>query len=73
MMNFARCQATTAGVMGIGVKINTELGAEKQCITCGEFWPADTEFFEPKQKTRDRLSTRCIACVKEGNWSSVLL
>jgi hypothetical protein len=58
---------------GFGSKILTEIGEEKQCITCGEFWPADTEFFDAKLKTRDRLSTRCIACVKEKVWSSVLL
>jgi hypothetical protein len=62
-----------AGRIGIAAKIISEIGEEKQCITCGEFWPADTEFFEPKLKTRDRLSTRCIACVKERVWSSVLL
>lgn len=49
-------------------KVVTELGDEKQCISCGEYWPADTEFFEARRATRDRLSNRCIACSKEGVW-----
>ncbi|WP_157200829.1 hypothetical protein [Massilia sp. Root351] len=51
----------------------TEIGQEKRCITCGEYWPADAEFFEAAKKTRDRLSPRCIACIVEKTWSSVLV
>lgn len=51
----------------------TEIGQEKRCITCGEYWPADAEFFEAAKKTRDRLSQRCIACIVEKTWSSVLV
>jgi hypothetical protein len=55
--------------MGYFTKV-TELGSEKQCISCGEYWPADVEFFEARVATRDRLSTRCIACAKEKIWAS---
>lgn len=51
----------------------TDIGQEKRCLTCGEYWPADGEFFEPTKKTRDRLTARCIACIKEKTWSSVLI
>jgi hypothetical protein len=43
----------------------TELGAEKRCLACGEYWPADTEFFQSRLVTRDRLSACCIACSRE--------
>jgi hypothetical protein len=42
-------------------------------MACGEYWPADTEFFESRVATRDRLATRCIACAKERRWSCVAL
>jgi hypothetical protein len=50
--------------------IVTELGSEKKCISCGEYWPADIEFFEARVATRDRLATRCIACAKEKIWGA---
>lgn len=50
-------------------KVVTELGHEKQCRACGEYWPADTEFFEARKAARDRLSVRCIACSKEKRWT----
>ena len=33
---------------------------EKRCPDCGEFWPADTEFFQPGG--RNSLSAYCKAC-----------
>ena len=51
----------------------SDIGQEKRCLTCGEYWPADSEFFESTKKTRDRLSARCIACIKEKTWASVLI
>jgi|EP01034_Spumella_vulgaris_P030796 hypothetical protein len=63
------------GVAGdrFGMSRWSEIGQEKRCITCGEYWPADSEFFEAAKKTRDRLSQRCIACIVEKTWSSVLI
>lgn len=72
MVNLGRWHVAMDDVGDIRARTSTDIGDEKQCITCGEYWPADTEFFEPKLKTHDRLSARCIACVKEGLWSSVL-
>ncbi len=48
----------------------TEFGDEKRCMACGEYWPADAEFFAPRSATRDRLATRCLACAREGRWAS---
>lgn len=46
----------------------TELGQEKRCMCCGEFWPADSEFFQHMRSSRDGLTPRCIACIKAGVW-----
>lgn len=43
--------------------IETELGIEKQCTACGEFWPADKEFFY--SAGNGRLMAQCIACCEE--------
>jgi hypothetical protein len=48
-----------------------EAEREKRCFTCGEYWPADEEFFLPSRQGRDGLSQRCRACVKEGLWTYV--
>ena len=42
--------------------IFTELGLEKRCSTCGEFFPADTEFFFSQASRPEGLSTYCKAC-----------
>ncbi|WP_283445265.1 hypothetical protein [Noviherbaspirillum suwonense] len=39
--------------------MNTELGPEQACRRCGEFWPADAEFFIT---CKGRLQTLCRAC-----------
>lgn len=49
-------------------KAVTELGEEKQCTSCGEYWPADTEFFTAMRSSKDGLSPRCIACIKAKEW-----
>ncbi|KUJ73909.1 hypothetical protein AVO42_00365 [Thiomicrospira sp. XS5] len=40
----------------------TNLGLEKQCSHCKEFWPADSEFFYP-QKGKG-LHCYCKACYR---------
>lgn len=40
----------------------TEIGLEKRCSCCREYWPADTTFFCIKN---DRLDTLCRACAAE--------
>ncbi len=46
----------------------TELGTEKRCMACGEYWPADVEFFDIMVSSRDGLTPRCIACIKSKIW-----
>lgn len=53
------------------IKMLTELGEEKRCLACCEFWPADLEFFASQPSARDGLSTRCLACIREKSWGSV--
>lgn len=40
----------------------TELGLEKRCTTCREYWPADSTFFGIKD---GRLDPNCRACLAE--------
>jgi hypothetical protein len=35
---------------------------EKVCPECGEWLPADTEFWDTQISTRDRLRSYCRAC-----------
>lgn len=41
--------------------IVTELGTEKLCPRCGEYWPADREFFWPRGHGHG-LQGWCRAC-----------
>jgi hypothetical protein len=50
------------------LKLLTELGLEKRCLTCAEYWPADHEFFETMRSSRDGLTPRCIACIRARLW-----
>lgn len=42
-----------------------EIGEEKRCLTCGELWPADSEFFFASKSRHGALMSSCIACMKE--------
>lgn len=44
-------------------EIETELGQELRCAQCGEYWPADREFF-PFRNGRPRAC--CKACHSAG-------
>ncbi|MBZ0104005.1 MAG: hypothetical protein K8H84_00090 [Sulfuricella denitrificans] len=50
--------------------IFTELGLEKRCSTCGEFFPADTEFFFSQKSRPEGISCACKACIVEGKIKS---
>lgn len=54
------------------VKTLTELGEEKRCMCCGEYWPADREFFRSMASSRDGLTPRCIACITAKLWQVVM-
>jgi hypothetical protein len=40
----------------------TELGEEQLCMSCGELWPLDQEFFVVSPRG---TSYACRACIKE--------
>ena len=42
--------------------LDTELGTEQLCCSCGELWPVDPEFYVV---TATRLSYECRACTSE--------
>ena len=39
-----------------------ELGPQKRCPRCQEWWPADAEFFHRRTASRDGLQPYCRAC-----------
>ena len=43
----------------------TELGLEKQCSKCGDYYPADNEFFYSNRTNSDGLDCYCKACRQE--------
>lgn len=49
--------------------IKTELGTEKQCIHCGEYYPATKEFFYGTSNKRkdgtQTLEANCKDCYKQ--------
>jgi hypothetical protein len=47
--------------------IVTELGLERLCRGCGEFWPADPEFwfFTTNRHGKRQVMGRCKACWSE--------
>lgn len=42
--------------------IDPELGLQKRCPCCDEFWPQDTLFWSPSSREPDGLQTWCKAC-----------
>lgn len=56
-----------------GAVVETELGTERACLICGEFWPLTPEFYR-RQKTGFRgFQGVCKACqaevyVRRGGW-----
>lgn len=40
----------------------TGLGLEARCSVCGDYWPADTEFFHLNPSSTTGLGARCKAC-----------
>ena len=45
--------------------IMTDLGEEKRCARCGEYWPADEEFFAACRNNKSGLHSYCRACCTE--------
>jgi hypothetical protein len=64
-----RCSDPEKSEWGRALHASSELGMEKRCLTCGEYWPADTEFFDACRSSGDGLSLRCLACIKEKCWN----
>lgn len=50
-----------------GRLIDTELGRERLCSACGEYWPDDAEFFF---LTRGKPTGNCKACFYEKHEAS---
>lgn len=50
--------------------IDTELGQERLCSACGEYWPNDAEFF---YLTRGKPMGNCKACFEEKHKAKRLI
>lgn len=59
-VNFTPLQLSRG--MKSGKYVETELGIEQRCPSCGTYWPADSEFFYIKG---NGLSSHCKACFRE--------
>lgn len=49
----------------IPVRLTNYCGMEKYCPRCGEWWPADDEFFDRDNTNKIGLQTYCKACRTE--------
>lgn len=57
---------TLARGLRTGTYRETDLGIEKQCTRCGEFWPVDDEFYSVQREADGaRASSMCRACFVE--------
>lgn len=54
---------TLAQGLKTGKYRQTEIGIEKRCSHCGEYWPVDNEFYaRQKEPGGERASAMCLAC-----------
>lgn len=44
---------------------------EKRCCACGEYWPADSEFFYLHKNGPDGLRNCCKACQNEAKKATI--
>lgn len=57
---------TLARGLRTGQYRETDLGIEKQCTRCGEFWPVDDEFYPVQREAAGvRAASMCRACFVE--------
>lgn len=57
---------TLARGLASGQYRESDLGIEKRCTRCGEFWPVDDEFFSVQREPGGaRASAYCRACFIE--------
>lgn len=57
---------TLARGLQAGTFRETDIGIEKRCTRCGEFWPVDDEFYShQRDQNGERASSYCRACFIE--------
>jgi|GEM_PF-1047459 len=63
------CPALTPAQIARGIKsgryLMTELGLERLCSRCGDYYPADTEFWYYQPSAAAGLHNNCHACYRE--------
>lgn len=50
----------------MSVVMETELGIERRCNKCGEWWPLDAEFYHRHAKGVGGFAAVCIDCRTKG-------
>jgi hypothetical protein len=55
----------TRGARFVPEVVATELGVERKCRGCGEFWPLDTDFFSRQPGGFRGFQAVCKACLSE--------
>lgn len=55
--------AEVVGVKGRPERRETEIGPERRCTACLDWWPEDAEFFQVIRAVY--FSRRCLACINE--------
>jgi hypothetical protein len=50
--------------------LSPAVGLELQCARCGEYWPADTEFYYAARSAPGGLHSYCRACYREHRYTS---
>jgi hypothetical protein len=64
------CPALSPFLIGHGIRTGrykvTDIGLEKRCTACDDWWPADTEFFAVQSCKPDGLSSGCKCCHAEA-------
>lgn len=48
-----------------GKAVFTDIGREKCCPRCSEYWPADSQFYHTNPSKTDGLQYWCKACYAE--------
>lgn len=49
--------------LGKQERLDEDGGVERQCLDCGEWWPADKEFYHRNTKGARGMQPYCRACM----------
>lgn len=64
------CPIPSARAWGRGMttgqyRVSVDVGLERLCYCCGNYWPADSEFWSPRSDRACGVDAYCRACAVE--------